>query len=94
MDTPLARLLPLFLLPAILAAAPPPLPAQAPGTSDTAEPREQHPEWDAPYTRLIRQATTAPQFSTSLVDHLPASAMVPTPLAFLGYIAGAPDRLT
>ncbi len=94
MDTPLARLLPLLLLPAILAAAPPPLPPQAPVTPDAAEPLERHPEWDAPYTRLIRQATTGPQFSTALVDHLPASATVPTPLAFFGYVAGAPDRLT
>jgi hypothetical protein len=31
---------------------------------------------------------------TDLVDHLPASATVPTPKKFLGYIAGAPDHLT
>ncbi|MEK7751974.1 MAG: M14 family zinc carboxypeptidase, partial [Acidobacteriota bacterium] len=29
-----------------------------------------------------------------LVDHLPASDRVPTPEKFLGYIAGAPDKLT
>ncbi|TAM50752.1 MAG: hypothetical protein EPN53_07445 [Acidobacteria bacterium] len=94
MDTPLARVLPLFLLPAVLAAGPPPLPAQAAATSAAAEPVAHHPEWDARYTELIRQATTGPEFSTALVDHLPASATVPTPLAFLGHIAGAPDRLT
>ena len=94
MVTPLARLLPLFFLPAVLAAGLPPLPAQAPTTTGAAEPLERHPEWDVEYTRLIREATTGPQFSTALVDHLPASATVPTPLAFLGHIAGAPDRLT
>jgi hypothetical protein len=58
------------------------------------EPVESHPEWNAEYSRLIREATTSPQFMTDLVDHLPASAKVPTPKDFLGYIAGAPDRLT
>ena len=58
------------------------------------EPIEKHPEWDAEYSRLIREATTGPQFATDLVDHLPASATVPTPKTFLGYIAGAPDHLT
>ncbi len=55
---------------------------------------DRHPEWDAEYTRLIREATTGPQFMTDLVDHLPASARVPSPLKFNGYIAGAPDHLT
>ncbi len=49
---------------------------------------------DAEYTKQIRQFTTGPQFSTELVDHLPASARVPTPLQFLGYIAGAENHLT
>ena len=35
---------------------------------------------DAEYTRLIREYTTDPMFMTELVDHLPASATVPTPL--------------
>src|SRR5213594_3278281 len=46
------------------------------------------------YTRQIRQFTTGPQFTTELVDHLPASARVPSPLQFLGYIAGAENHLT
>ena len=61
---------------------PPPLPDRAPGTGDAVAPPEQHPERDAPCTRPIRQATSAPQVSTVLVDHLPASATVPTPLAY------------
>src|SRR5437867_13134917 len=49
---------------------------------------------DPEYTRQIHQFTTGPQFSTELVDHLPASGRVPTPLQFLGYIAGAENHLT
>jgi hypothetical protein len=49
---------------------------------------------DPEYTKQIRQFTTGPQFTTEMVDHLPASARVPTPLKFLGYIAGAENHLT
>ena len=49
---------------------------------------------DVEYTKKIREFTTGPQFSTELVDHLPASARVPSPLQFLGYIAGAENHLT
>src|SRR5881392_3786163 len=49
---------------------------------------------DPEYTRQIRQFTTGPQFTTEMVDHLPASSTVPTPLKFLGYIAGAENHLT
>ncbi len=49
---------------------------------------------DEGYTARIRQYTTAPHFLTELVDHLPASDRVPTPEKFLGYIAGAPEKLT
>ncbi len=49
---------------------------------------------DEEYTRLIHEFTTEEFFLTPLVDHLPASATVPTPLEFNGYIAGARDILT
>ncbi len=49
---------------------------------------------DEGYTKQILEATTDKQFLTELVDHLPASPTVPTPEKILGYIAGAPDRLT
>ncbi|MBY0503039.1 MAG: hypothetical protein K2X03_03955 [Bryobacteraceae bacterium] len=49
---------------------------------------------DTGYSAQIKQFTTDPQFLTELVDHLPASATVPTPEKFLGHIAGAPDHLT
>ena len=49
---------------------------------------------DSDYTARIREYTTEPFFLTELVDHLPASAKVPTPQKVLGYAVGAPDRLT
>ncbi|HET7434569.1 MAG TPA: M14 family zinc carboxypeptidase, partial [Thermoanaerobaculia bacterium] len=49
---------------------------------------------DASYTDAIRKFTTEPRFMTELVDHLPASANVPTPLQANGYIAGEDGHLT
>ncbi len=44
--------------------------------------------------RKFKEYTTEPFFLTNLVDHLPASATVPTPEKVLGHIIGAPDVLT
>jgi hypothetical protein len=49
---------------------------------------------DAEYTAEIRRHTTEPFFLTPLIDHLPASQTVPTPLKFNGYISGAAEQLT
>src|SRR5215212_6215415 len=49
---------------------------------------------DIAYTDAIRKFTTDPHFLTELVDHLPASGSVPSPLQFNGYIAGAEGHLT
>ena len=52
---------------------------------------------DAAYTARIRELTpTDPtwKFTTELVDHLPASSTVPTPLAVLGYVPGTIGRLS
>jgi hypothetical protein len=49
---------------------------------------------DTRYTEQIRAFTTESFFLTPLVDHLPASETVPTPLDVLGYISGTPDILT
>ena len=49
---------------------------------------------DQEYTAQIRKFTTEPFFLTPLVDHLPASATVPTPLKVLGHIVGAADVLS
>jgi hypothetical protein len=49
---------------------------------------------DEQYTSEIRKHTTEARFMTELVDHLPASDTVPSPLEFNGYIAGAEGKLT
>jgi hypothetical protein len=49
---------------------------------------------DEEYTRLIKEHLQDPRITTELVDHLPASETVPTPLAFHGRIIGTPGELT
>lgn len=49
---------------------------------------------DAEYTAKIREALQDPRITTELVDHLPASDTVPTPLKFLGRYVGQPGELT
>ena len=49
---------------------------------------------DEEYTRLILEHTRDERILTELVDHLPASETVPTPLDFHGRIVGTPDELT
>jgi Zinc carboxypeptidase len=49
---------------------------------------------DAGYTAKIKQYTTEPYLLTEFVDHLPASDTVPTPEKVLGYVVGAPNKLT
>jgi hypothetical protein len=49
---------------------------------------------DVEYTRIIRQNLDDPRMTTELVDHLPASDSVPTPLAFFGRTVGTPGELT
>ncbi len=46
------------------------------------------------YTAKIREYTTEKFFLTELVDHLPASEKVPSPDKVLGYVIGAPEKLT
>ena len=48
---------------------------------------------DDAYTAKMKQYTTAPYFTSPLVDYLPASKNVPTPQAVLGDVAGAPGIL-
>ena len=48
---------------------------------------------DEAYTKKIKEYTTAPFFTSPLVDYLPASKTVPTPKAVLGDVAGAPGKL-
>jgi len=49
---------------------------------------------DEEYTRLIAEYLQDDRITTELVDHLPASATVPTPLDFHGRIVGTPGELT
>ncbi len=49
---------------------------------------------DEEYTRLIKEYLQDPRISTELVDHMPASDTVPSPLKFLGRIPGIPGELT
>jgi hypothetical protein len=49
---------------------------------------------DSAYTAKIKEYLQDPRVTTELVDHLPASATVPTPLKFLGKIVGTPGELT
>jgi hypothetical protein len=49
---------------------------------------------DQAYTAKIREYTVDPRISTELVDHMPASDRVPSPLKVLGRIPGTPDELT
>jgi uncharacterized membrane protein YgcG len=44
---------------------------------------------DEEYTKLIKQFMRDPRITTELVDHLPASSTVPTPLKAFGHIIGA-----
>jgi len=49
---------------------------------------------DEEYTRLIKQYLQDPRITTELVDHMPASDKVPSPLKFFGRIPGTPGELT
>src|SRR5580693_715559 len=48
---------------------------------------------DEDYTKKIKEYLSDPRFTSELVDHLPASAKVPTPLKFLGSMPGQPGEL-
>ena len=62
--------------------------AQSTGAARPAQPNDEE------YTRKIKEYLQDPRITTELVDHLPASSTVPTPLKFLGRIVGTPGELT
>ena len=70
----------------------PPIAAQAAAKSTKAAPTAQ--KIDEEYTKLIKQNLQDPRITTELVDHLPASDTVPSPLKFLGRAVGTPGELT
>src|SRR6202051_737736 len=49
---------------------------------------------DEEYNKLIKQYLQDPRITTELVDHMPASATVPSPCKFLHRIPGTPGELT
>jgi len=70
--------------------------AAAGGTAwadETAPARDPKQAVDEAYTAKMKKYTTAPYFTSPLVDYLPASKTVPTPEAVLGDVAGAPGIL-
>src|SRR5271170_5030928 len=60
---------------------------------ETAPARDPKQPVDDAYTAKIHEYTTAPEFTSPLVEYLPASKSVPTPEAVLGDVAGAPGIL-
>src|SRR5215210_465738 len=71
--------------------------AAAPGSRPSAQSRGAtvaKQKVDEAYTAKIKEYLQDPRISTELVDHLPASGTVPTPLKFLGRIVGTPGELT
>jgi hypothetical protein len=67
-----------------------------PGLEPLAQSRRQAPRQrvDEEYTAKIKEYTQDPRIITELVDHLPASDTVPTPLKFFGRMPGTPGELT
>jgi Zinc carboxypeptidase len=49
---------------------------------------------DGDFAAFVKGATTKPEFSSPLIDHLPKKAGVPTPKDVLGYHVGAEKKLT
>ena len=49
---------------------------------------------DEEYTKRIREHSSEKRAMTELVDHMPASDTVPSPLKFLGRVVGQPGELT
>jgi hypothetical protein len=70
------------------------VPAVTVGTAPQKAGAQKAQKIDAEYTAKIKEYTQDARVITELVDHLPASDTVPTPLKFLGRIPGTPDELT
>src|SRR5580693_3158419 len=63
------------------------------GDGETVPGRDAKQAVDEAYTGKMKKYTTAPYFTSPLVDYLPASKNVPTPEVVLGDVAGAPGNL-
>ena len=69
------------------------LPACCPTVRATSEAPASAAE-DADFATFVKSATTRPEFSSPLIDHLPRKSGVPTPKDVLGYHVGAEKKLT
>ena len=91
-------LAPLLALSAMIAVAPFALAqnkkAKAAATPAPAAPSTAPQKMDEEYTRLIKEYLNDSRITTELVDHMPASDSVPSPLKFFGRIPGKPGELT
>jgi hypothetical protein len=67
------------------------MPGLQPSAQSRQAPRQ---KIDEEYTAKIKEYTQDPRVITELVDHLPASDTVPTPLKFFGRMPGTPGELT
>ncbi|HEY6370774.1 MAG TPA: M14 family zinc carboxypeptidase [Candidatus Sulfotelmatobacter sp.] len=80
----------LLTISSILFFASAPLLAQQLNSNFSRDPRQ---PIDQHYTDQIHKYTTDPSFISPLVDYLPASKTVPTPIKVLDDVSGAPDML-
>ena len=64
------------------------------GPTAAPQARAQTQKLDEEYTKRILDSTPDKRILTELVDHMPASATVPSPLKFLGYVPGENSRVT
>ena len=85
------RLQYLLLAAAVLTA---PISAQTKKSKPAVETAPAPQKLDEEYTKLIKQYLQDPRITTELVDHMPASDKVPSPLKFFGRIPGTPGELT
>src|ERR1051326_5655540 len=86
------RLASVLLVPALAASL---LVAQNKRAKPAATPSAPAPQKvDEQYTKLIKEYLQDPRITTELVDHMPVSETVPSPLKFFGRIPGKPGELT
>jgi hypothetical protein len=86
--TPPRRWSALVAISAVLAAIALPAQQMVTETRDPAQPQDEE------FARLVAEWTTAPSYTSPLVDHLPKVRGVPSPKDVLGHHIGAPAKLT
>src|SRR5262245_36452517 len=79
---------------ALALALMPPLAAQPKKRTPSPPASAQPQKMDEEYTKLIKEYLQDPRITTELVDHMPSSDTVDSPLKFLGRIPGKPGELT